>query len=263
MEDKKVITFRKKISLLLIISATLSMQSCSWMSKRKVLFEEEGSSSQDEKVSSSNKSSKHTVPKAQYEQLLNKYESLLDKIKAAESKSTKRVNKEMSSSKQPVAPTDMISQLSKITPAADLAETVDVFGSNGLASKSTMGISRNSKKKEISDSAVERQLSMLAKANQLVGQNRMDSALILLKELEESPNGQIKVRAKFYLAEMLFRQNEYDLAMQMYEEIVRKYAFSGLVIKSLGRLIVCSEKLKLGKKQERYYSILHDFFERS
>lgn len=165
--------------------------------------------------------------------------------------------------KKDLGHSDMISQLSKINPPADLAETVDVFGKDGLASKAAVGAAVSKKRAPISDSALEQQINTLHKADKLVRQNRMDSALILLKDLEESPNHQIKVRAKFYLAEMLFRQNEYDLAMQMYEEIVRKYAFSGLVIKSLGRLIVCSEKLKLGKKQERYYSILHDFFERS
>ena len=49
--------------------------------------------------------------------------------------------------------------------------------------------------------------------------------------------------------------------MQIFEEIIEKDAFSGTVIKALGRLIVCSEKLKLEKKKERYYSLLHDFFE--
>jgi tetratricopeptide (TPR) repeat protein len=234
------------------------------MSKRKVLFEEEKNSQPEasQKVSSN----KNTVPKAQYDQLLNKYESLLDKIKNAETKSMTQANRQMKGSSMPkkqLSHSDMISQLSKINPPADLAETVDVFGKDGLASKAPVGLSATKKRAPISDSALEQQINTLHKADKLVRQNRMDSALILLKDLEESSNHQIKVRAKFYLAEMLFRQNEYDLAMQMYEEIVRKYAFSGLVIKSLGRLIVCSEKLKLGKKQERYYSILHDFFERS
>jgi hypothetical protein len=60
---------------------------------------------------------------------------------------------------------------------------------------------------------------------------------------------------------MLFRQGEFDLSMQVFEEIITKYAFSGVVIKTLGRLIVCSERLKLAKKREQYFSILHDFFE--
>ncbi|WP_157680023.1 tol-pal system YbgF family protein [Bacteriovorax sp. DB6_IX] len=230
------------------------------MSKRKVLFEEEGSSSTQE--SSKPKTVNGTVPKAQYDQLLGKYEALLDKIKSAEATSSSKMANTPAS---PKSDSDMITQLSKIQPPADLAETVDVFGKNGLANKipAPAAMETTTSRSKLSDSALERQINTLHKADKLVRQNRMDSALILLRDLEESPNPQIKVRAKYYLAEMLFRQNEYDLAMQMYEEIIKKYAFSGLVIKSLGRLIVCSEKLKLGKKQERYYSILHDFFERS
>ena len=63
------------------------------------------------------------------------------------------------------------------------------------------------------------------------------------------------------MGEILFSQGEYDLSLQIFEEILERHAFSGLVIKTLGRLIVCSEKLKLVGKQEKYYSILHDFFE--
>ena len=71
---------------------------------------------------------------------------------------------------------------------------------------------------------------------------------------------QIRVHAKFYIGEILFRQQEYDLAMQVFEEILDKDAFSGIVLKTLGRLVTCSKKLKLKKKKDRYYSMLHDFF---
>ena len=82
-----------------------------------------------------------------------------------------------------------------------------------------------------------------------------------MRPLEKSPVKQLMVWSKYLIGEILFKQNEFDLAMQVFEEIINKHAFSGLVIKSLGRLIVCSEKLKLTKKKEQYYSLLHDFFE--
>jgi TolA-binding protein len=85
--------------------------------------------------------------------------------------------------------------------------------------------------------------------------------LKLLKELESSPVKQVAVYAKFLIGEMLFKQKEYDLSSQVFESILKQYSFSGLVLKSLGRLIVCFEKLKLPGKKEKYYSILHDFFE--
>lgn len=242
------------------VSLILLFVSCSWLEKRRALFDEDQSTVSSDSSSASSK--KSFVTKAQYDQLMTKYETLLNKVNQAEAKSVEKSN--MMAKNIPVdshaKESQMIKELSKIKPKAELAETVDVFGKGGLVDRASLA---NTSEPKMSDSQITRQLDMLQKANLYVSQNKMDSALILLKELEESPNLQIKVRAKFYLAEMLFRQNEYDLAMQMYEEIIGRYAFSGLVIKSLGRLIVCSEKLKLNKKQEKYYSILHDFFEAS
>ncbi len=250
--------FRKKISFLTLIAITTSLTSCSWMSTRKALFDEEGDKASSQVENSNQKT--NSVPKAQYDQLLTKYESLLDKIKTAENQATDQISNSPSAKEG-----EMMEKLSQITPQADLAETVDVFGKNGISSQIPADIMESSApvegSKKLSDTEIQNQLQSLQKANKLVMENKMDSALILLKDLEESTNPQIRVRAKFYLAEMLFRQNEYDLSMQIYEEIIRGYAFSGLVIKSLGRLIVCTEKLKMDKKKERYYSILHDFFE--
>ncbi|EQC46619.1 tol-pal system YbgF family protein [Bacteriovorax sp. Seq25_V] len=252
--------FRKKISFLTLIAISASLSSCSWMSTRKALFDEEVENT-NPKVENSNQST-NSVPKAQYDQLLSKYESLLDKIKTAENQAADQIENSPSAKEG-----EMMEKLSKITPQADLAETVDVFGKNGISSQIPADIMEAAATtaapsgKKLSDSEIQTQLQSLQKANKFVMENKMDSALILLKDLEESSNPQIRVRAKFYLAEMLFRQNEYDLSMQIYEEIIRGYAFSGLVIKSLGRLIVCTEKLKMDKKKERYYSILHDFFE--
>jgi tetratricopeptide (TPR) repeat protein len=268
-------SFRKNtfsfLTLLLIIT---NLSSCSWMGKRKALFDDESPQTKPTSVASANQ----MVTKSQYDQLLSKYEELLNKINNAEKQSVEAKGTAPITAASTAAPagaasvkpdalekavdqSKLISQLSKINPTADLAETVDVFGRNGVVSKDVLEVGTPPEKPSMSDKEIENQLLQLQKANKLVKENKVDSALILLKELEESSNRHIRVRAKYYLAEMLFRQNEYDLALQMYEEIVHKYAFSGLVINSLGRLIVCSEKLKLSKKQERYYSILHDFFE--
>lgn len=250
-----MIKFRTNNSLFPIVILSISLSSCSWMSKRAALFDESGNVKEATVASTQKANPSAVVPKEQYDQLLTKYETLLDKIKTAESSANSEIMNSASAKEG-----QMIEQLSKINPPADLAETVDVFGKEGL-SNIPADVLDSGTKPRMSDSDVEMQLQNLQKANQLVSENKMDAALILLKDLEESSNKQIRVRAKYYLAEMLFRQNEYDLAMQIYEDIIKNYAFSGLVIKSLGRLIVCTEKLKMDKKRERYYSILHDFFE--
>ena len=109
--------------------------------------------------------------------------------------------------------------------------------------------------------SVEEQFAKLKKAEELIEAKQFDEALNYIKrDTEKSSIRQVRVKAKFLLGELLLQQNEYDLAMQMFEEIINQYAFSGLVIKTLGRLILCSEKLKLEDKKTKYFSMLNDIF---
>lgn len=234
------------LSLMLMVS---TLSSCAWMTERTSLFGEDEAKAKEAPL--------QMVPKEQYDQLLSKYETLVDQVKSAEVQKRDSVEKPF----QGGDPSEIVNQLSKVQPPADLAETVDVFNeqkkmvdqNESMLGQSGAGIG-------VSDNAIENQIVRLRKGIVLVNQNRFDQALSVFKDLEQSPVPQIQVRAKFYLGEMLFMQNEYDLAMQVFEEIISKHSFSGVVIKALGRLIVCSEKLKLDKKREKYYSILHDFF---
>lgn len=232
-----------RLPLVSIFILALSTTSCSWMGKRKTLFDEEGGDQaqvQDAK--------NQMVPKAQYDQLLEKYDKLLKDTKAPSLADQYRAKSEPANQNE--LQLEMIDDLEKAK-SNDMAETVDVFA-NEVASKR--------QDQQADDLQLQKELNLLKQAEGLLAQNRLDQSLTILKDLESSKHNQIKVRAKYYLAEMLFSQNEYDLAMQLYEEILRQHAFSGLVIKSLGRLIVCTDKLKLSKKKEKYYSILHDFF---
>ncbi len=202
-----------------------------------------------------------TVPKEQYDQLMAKYEAL---VKERGLKKVPQVNKanQMMNQMEKGA-TEVISGLDKTQETGELVETVDVFGKAGVMNdKSPLDlVPTGENKRAVSGEMVEEQIDSLRKAENLIQQNRFDEALKSIKKMENSPVQQIAVRAKYLWGEILFRQGEYDLAMQIYEEIVFKHAFSGLVLKALGRLIVCSEKLKLEPKRKKYYSILHDFFE--
>lgn len=108
---------------------------------------------------------------------------------------------------------------------------------------------------------IDEQIIQLREAETLVKVNKFENALAILKDLETSKEKQIVVRAKLMLGDLLFQQSEFDLAMQAYEDIIKNHAFSGLVLKALGKLVACSEKLKQPEKQAKYYSLLHDFFE--
>ncbi|MCO4795192.1 MAG: tetratricopeptide repeat protein [Bacteriovoracaceae bacterium] len=261
-DPQKGLFFISIQSIAVIITIMILASSCSWITSKRSLFGD--SSDADSKL--------QTVPKAQYDQLKEKYETLLEGSRSQPKlpgddtlANTKNREKELFENKNPE---DIVNELNKLEPgmaenssAPELVETVDVFG-KGL-SKPSGSSSSSLIASDYDNVDVHGQIEQLQKAKLYLRQNKMDSALNEFKLLENSPVRQIKVRAKFNIGELLFRQGEFDLALQVYEEILHKDAFSGIVIKTLGRLIACSEKLKLKKKQEQYYSILHDFFEES
>lgn len=108
---------------------------------------------------------------------------------------------------------------------------------------------------------VESDFEKLKYADKYIAVGDFEKATTLLKKLEVSGNKQIQVRAKFLLGEIMFSQKEYDMALQIFEDIINNYSFSGLVIKALERLEVCSKNLGESKKQKRYHSMLNDIFE--
>lgn len=237
--------------LTLFVICLFSLASCSWVTSRRSLFGD------DEK---SEETAKGVVPKSQYDALAKKYEALLkdrrmDQVQGADA------NQMMNQMEGDGNPAAVVDQLSKVKGTGELAETVDVFQQAQKAQAPSGLAPVPMSTGEIDSGLIEDHITKVRKAEKLVAQNKYDESINMIKDLEKSPVRQVVVRAKFLMGEILFGQGEYDLALQVFEEILENHAFSGLVIKTLGRLIVCSDKLKLPGKQEKYYSILHDFFE--
>lgn len=236
---------RKHLCIALL--SLLALNGCSWIQSRQSLFgdEEEATTAQQTQTS---------VPKEQYDQLLQKYESLQTRVQTLEATTPDQdMIAPATLENDPAASQEILGALQNAN-NAELAETVDVFTGNSAVQ--TVVASDNYENVD-----VEAQIRSLQTADGLVAQNKFDEALNLLKSLEKSPVRQVRVRARYLVGESLFKQGDFDLSMQVFEEIIQKEAFSGMVLKALGRLIVCSEKLKLDKKKEQYYSLLHDFFE--
>ncbi len=246
MEDdavKGLITHYRFFALL----SLLNLGSCAWLQSRQSLFGNDSDAPAEAAAATS-------VPKQQYDQLLQKYEALQTRLQTEEA----QVDKEaMMGNLDDQTGEALLGDLQKAG-SGELAETVDVFSQSNAANSSSQAVVNSD---DYSSVDVEAQIRNLQTAEQLVSNNKFDESLNLLKPLERSPVRQIRVRARYLVGESLFKQGDFDLSMQIFEEIIEKEAFSGTVIKALGRLIVCSEKLKLEKKKERYYSLLHDFFE--
>jgi tetratricopeptide (TPR) repeat protein len=238
--------------ILTILPLSVLLFSCSWISSRESLIEG------DESTATASTSVQKSVPKEQYDQLLKRYEILLQE-KQGNSTAVPVDGNAIANAFENKDASEIAGQIANLPETPELAETVDVFASQEKGATTSSNDMAAMPVENLGD--MEGDITRLRKAQDLVNQNKFDQGLSIIKELEKAPSRQIRVRAKFLLGEILFKQSEFDLAMQVYEEIVQKEAFSGIVLKVLGRLIVCSEKLKLAPKQERYYSILHDFFE--
>ncbi|MDO9183673.1 MAG: tetratricopeptide repeat protein [Bacteriovorax sp.] len=216
-----------------------------------------------------------TVSKEQYDELARKYQELLNQSKnlivktetpAAPTPPADNVQaKPEVGASTSIDPSELVNRIDKAIPDMSPADAVDalkpegqITNEKGPAVPSSMGVQNVNNTDDIDE-----QITRLREVQELVKVNKFDKALTLLKELENSKEKQIVVRAKLMLGDLLFNQGEYDLASQVYEEVIKKYAFSGYVLKALGKLVACSEKLKQPEKQAKYYSLLHDFFEAS
>lgn len=205
-----------------------------------------------------------TVPKEQYDELARKYQDLLAQSKTMATKVTvesapvitddqKKPELEGTTS---LDPSELVNKIDSSIPDAVSDTPVAKALSTGPAIPTSLGVQTVNYTDDIDD-----QIVRLREVQDLIKVNKFEQALVILKELETSREKQIVVRAKMMLGDLLFNQGEFDLASQVYEEVINKYAFSGLVLKALGKLIVCSEKLKQPERQAKYYSLLHDFFE--
>ena len=261
MEDKVKRKYaRKVINSCLFFCSTLLLTSCSslWLQRDQTV---------DSALSDGASSGSATVSKDQYDELSRKYNDLLAKSKnlsPLEMAQAPIVIGNLNDQSKPhladtthIDPSELVNQIDSAIPdIGNLDLIANSSPSKGPATPTSMGVKTLNNSDEIDD-----QISRLREVQELVKVNKFDAALSILKDLEASKEKQIVVRAKMMLGDLLFNQGEFDLSSQVYEEIINKYAFSGFVIKALGKLVVCSEKLKQPEKQAKYYSLLHDFFE--
>lgn len=249
------------MSIFSVLVSTLLLSSCSQL----LAYRDEGEMNAANTTAGANQES---VPRAQYDELARKYQELLNKSKNLK---TVEENNAVSVSELPsnindgatkpmlgaestnLDPSELVNKLDSTFPDKKTEVTlVDA----PPAAPTSLGVQEVYYSDEVDE-----QIKQLREVGNLVRVNKFEDALAILKNLENSKEKQIQVRAKMMLGDLLFNQGEYDLSMQVYEEVINKYAFSGLVLKALGKLVACSEKLKQPEKQAKYYSLLHDFFE--
>ncbi len=216
-------------SALIPMMALMALNSCSWY--RDV---------ERSLVEGDDKKSSKPIPRAQYDNLLVKYEELSKKYELL---------KENRSKDQPSLK-DEIQQTSSenFSNTSSNVETVDAFSNQPVAEIANVS------------SDVESQLSLYKKAVNLKSSASGDATKIF-QQLETQGIPEVKVRSKFQIGEMLYEKGQYDLALQVFEDIINKFAYSGIVLESLKYAQICSEKLGLQNKKDQYSSMINDVFE--
>ena len=208
---------------LIPFASLLLLSSCSWYRDLERSLVED-----DEKKMKSSRS----VPRAQYDQLLVKYEELSKKYEQL---------KEGPASAQD----SLVDELQR---TSSNVETVNVF--EGGSQSSPIEV----------PSDIESQLSLYRRGLALKESNPGEATKIF-QQLENQAISPVRARAKFQIGEMLLARGQYDMALQVYEDVINKNAESGIVLDALRGAVVASDKLGIPNKKDQYSSMLNDVFE--
>jgi len=219
-------------SALIPMLALLALNSCSWYRdvERSLVDDDEKQAKRSRAVS-----------RAQYDQLLVKYEELSKKYEALKEGGP---NKGQSS---------LVDELQKTSSenfanTSANAETVDVFPNQVVVS--TEGV----------PSDIESQLNLYRRGLSLKGSNPGEATKIF-QQLENAGIPAVRARSKLQIGELLYGKGQYDLALQVFEDIIHKNAHSGVVLNALKFAVVCSDKLGIQNKKDQYASMINDVFE--
>jgi hypothetical protein len=136
-----------------------------------------------------------------------------------------------------------------------VSETIDLTEEKPLASGATAEVAAEAAEDHGSDADLNKETKTLLKASHLRSEKKYEEATKILHSLDKSSFKQIRVRAKYMIGDIMFEQKEYDLAMQIFEELLHESAFSGHTILSLQKLSVCAKELQLVDKEKKYKSL--------
>jgi hypothetical protein len=221
-------------SALLPMLALLFLNSCAWYRDLERSLVED-----DEKKA--NKS--RVVSREQYDQLLVKYEELSKKYETLKEGGPKESNSLVDELQKSSA-----ENFANVSPNV---ETVDAF-----PAKTQQVVVAT----EDVGSDVESQLALFRKGVTLKSSNPGEATKIF-QQLESQGAPAVKVRSKLQIGELLYGKGQYDLALQVFEDIINTQAHSGVVLDALKYAVVCSEKLGIQNKKDQYASMLNDVFE--
>jgi tetratricopeptide (TPR) repeat protein len=222
-----------------LLSLLVLLSSCSWLAsmERQLVGEDE----KPGKGTVARKDTRSSVTKAEYDELLSRYEEL---------------NRQYQALKDGRASDPLVTELRDAPMLTNQGvengprvETVDAFSGAAAASSEPV---------ETGD--VEGQLTRYRQA-QAQRATSPSEAMKLFQELASSAVPPIRARAQLQMGEVLMQQGEFDLALQAFEGVINRMSYSGVVLDALRNAAVCSEKLGQTQKKTQYLSLLKDVFQ--
>jgi tetratricopeptide (TPR) repeat protein len=221
-----------KYSLIAFASLFL-MSSCSWYRdvQRSLVEDDEKNSKGQQRAA---------VPRAQYDQLLVKYEELSKKYEQLK--------------ENPGTDSTLLNELQKnqsenFTQGSNVdTETVNLFA-DGSVSGGVASV----------PSDIESQISLYRRGLALKASNPGEATKIF-QQLETQAVSPIKARSKYQIGDMLYARGQYDLALQVFEDIINRNADSGVVLDALNGAVLATDKLGIPNKKDQYSSMLNDVF---
>lgn len=212
-----------KYSLIPITASLFVFFSCSSLKHRIGLNDDQGAKSK-------------TVPREQYDLLLSKYEELSKKYELLKEK--------------PAGSNDSL--VDEIQQGENFSQGTDTETVNLL---STLSVPANQK----FTTDIESQLGLYRRGMALKIKNQSEATKIF-QQLEAEAITPVKVRAKYQIGEMMMSKGQYDLALQVFEDIINKFSESGIVLDALRGAAQAADKLGIQSKREQYFSMLNDVF---
>ncbi len=225
-----------KYSLISFASLFL-LSSCSWYRDlERSLVEDEAKLE---------KRSARPVSRAQYDQLLVKYEELSKKyeqLKEKPANSQGTLVDELQKSQT--------ENFANTSPNVE-TETVNLFpgGETQTNAQGNIEVPKD----------IESQLNLYRRGLALKTSNPGEATKIF-QQLETQAVSPVRARAKYQIGEMLLGRGQYDLALQVFEDIINKNAESGVVLDALKGAVVATDKLGIPNKKDQYSSMLNDVF---
>lgn len=185
----------------------------------------------------------------QYNDMVSKNKELEEKVELLEA----RLNQNQAPSNNDLA-NEMVKDSGRdelITEVVDLSSLTNNSSRPEVAENLSSAVAAA----PMNPSDVEKEVDLYQKAVLLKNNGNYNESIKIFNRLGQASSKQILVRVKQQLGEIYQAQGQFDLAIQMYKEVIEKYAFSGIVINALTGIVECYDKMGMPSEKLKYQSL--------